>query len=60
MINAHIPVFTLGWNANTDMSPCTSICGVISYAAKYVSKAEIKSVEYKELFPNAIKGQERN
>ena len=60
MMNAHIPVFTLGWNANTDTSPCTSICGVIYYAAKYASKAEVKSEPYKELFASAIKGQEHN
>ena len=58
MMNAHIPVFTLSWNANTDMSPCTSIRGVIYYAAKYASKAELKSEPYKELFANAIKGWE--
>ena len=33
----------LAWNTKTDMSPCTSIKGVVYYAAKYASKTEIKT-----------------
>ena len=40
------------------MSPCISICRVIYYAAKYASKAEVKSELYKKLFMNTIKKQE--
>ena len=39
------------------MSSCISICEVIYYAAKYISKAEVKSELYKKLFMNIIKKQ---
>ena len=54
LLNAYNPTITLGWNANTDMSPCTNTGAVLHYAAKYASKAETKSASYKELFSNAL------
>src|SRR5204862_6927835 len=39
----------LGWLANTDVSPSTSIHAIVNYVSKYCSKAEKKSVPYKEL-----------
>ena len=52
LLNAHNLAFTLGWNANTDMSPCTNSGSVLQYIAKYASKSEVKSESYKELFTN--------
>ena len=54
LLNAYIPTTTLGWNANTDVSPCTNIGTVLRYAAKYASKSEVKTDTYKELFQKAI------
>ena len=56
LLNAYNPVFTMGWMANTDMSPCTNATSVIHYIAKYASKAETKSATYMELFKNATQG----
>jgi hypothetical protein len=56
LLNAYCPVFTIGWMANTDISPCTNATAVVHYIAKYASKAEAKSATYKELFKNATQG----
>jgi hypothetical protein len=39
----------MGWMANTDIQPPTSLFAVLTYVAKYVSKPEIKSKSYKDL-----------
>ena len=31
LMNNHIPTITLGWNTNTDMSPCTNIHNILRY-----------------------------
>ena len=40
---------TMGWMANTDIQPATTLRAVIDYVAKYCSKAEKASFAYSEL-----------
>ena len=40
---------TMGWMANTDIQPPTSLFAVLAYVAKYVSKPETKSRSYADL-----------
>jgi hypothetical protein len=44
-----VPILTLGWLANTDIQPSTSLKAVIEYAAKYVSKPEKQSTSFQQL-----------
>ena len=39
----------MGWMANTDIQPPTTLHGVLSYVGKYVSKPEKSSASYIEL-----------
>ena len=39
----------MGWMANTDIQPPTSMHAVLSYLGKYVSKPEKSSMSYTEL-----------
>jgi hypothetical protein len=39
----------MGWMANTDIQPPTSLRVVLSYIGKYVSKPEKSSASYTEL-----------
>ncbi|KAI9652816.1 MAG: hypothetical protein M1829_001469 [Trizodia sp. TS-e1964] len=39
----------MGWMANTDVQPPTTLFSVLGYVAKYVSKPEIKSQSYSDL-----------
>jgi hypothetical protein len=39
----------MGWMANTDIQPPTSLRAVLSYIGKYVSKPEKSSTSYTEL-----------
>ena len=39
----------LGWRANTNVQPCTSLDGVVAYTGKYASKWETTSGSYKDL-----------
>lgn len=55
LMNSFIPTLSLGWSANTDMSPCTNANAVLNYIAKYASKSETKSSTYKEMFAEATK-----
>lgn len=50
MLNNYVPLFAMGWRANTDASPCMNGHAVIDYIAKYASKAEQKSLSYTEMF----------
>ena len=43
------PVITMGWMANTDIQPPTSLAAILTYIGKYVSKPEKSSTSYKEL-----------
>ena len=54
ILNAFIAVFLFAWNANTDMSPTPNLSSIIQYAAKYVSKCEVRSELFKVMFANAI------
>src|ERR1700733_12028574 len=48
-LNQCTPLLTVGWMANTDIQPPTSLHAVLSYIGKYVSKPEKSSLSYPEL-----------
>ena len=48
-LNQCSPVITMGWMANTDVQPPTSLRAVLTYIGKYVSKPEKSSASYVEL-----------
>jgi hypothetical protein len=48
-LNQCAPVITMGWMANTDIQPPTSLHAILSYVGKYVSKPEKSSTSYTEL-----------
>lgn len=48
-LNQCAPVITMGWMANTDIQPPTTLHAVLSYVGKYVSKPEKASASYTEL-----------
>ncbi len=48
-MNQCSPLITMGWMANTDIQPPTSLWAVLAYVAKYVSKPETKSRSYIDL-----------
>ncbi|SMY27969.1 unnamed protein product [Zymoseptoria tritici ST99CH_1A5] len=48
-INAFNRLFLMGWLANTDIAPCTSVKAVINYLAKYCSKSETETMDYKDM-----------
>ncbi|KAJ3506470.1 hypothetical protein NM208_g16071 [Fusarium decemcellulare] len=43
LMNNFNPAIILGWLANIDISPCTSLQAVITYAAKYCSQSKKKT-----------------
>ncbi|EFY90645.1 ATP-dependent DNA helicase PIF1 [Metarhizium acridum CQMa 102] len=49
LMNHFNPAIILGWLANIDISPFTSLQAVITYAAKYCSKSEKKTEPYCKL-----------
>ncbi len=48
-LNQCAPILTIGWMANTDIQPPTSLHAILSYIGKYVSKPEKSSLSYTEL-----------
>ncbi len=50
LLNNYIPLLTLTWRPNIDISPCTNSHAVLQYIAKYASKSETKSETYQDLF----------
>jgi ATP-dependent DNA helicase PIF1 len=48
-LNQCLPIITMGWMANTDAQPSTSLHAVLNYLRKYVSKPEKSSMSYVEL-----------
>ncbi|KID81041.1 ATP-dependent DNA helicase PIF1 [Metarhizium guizhouense ARSEF 977] len=48
-LNQCAPAITMGWMANTDIQPPTTLRAVLSYIGKYVSKPEKSSTSYTEL-----------
>ncbi|KAG6235057.1 hypothetical protein E4U23_000850, partial [Claviceps purpurea] len=48
-MNHYNRTFSLGWLANTDISPCTSGVAVVNYIVKYVSKAEKKTDTFNDV-----------
>jgi ATP-dependent DNA helicase PIF1 len=49
LMNHYVRAISLGWLANIDFSPCTSLQAVINYAGKYCSKSEKKTESYSKL-----------
>ncbi|KJZ74108.1 hypothetical protein HIM_06354 [Hirsutella minnesotensis 3608] len=49
LMNHYNRCLSLGWLANIDISPCTSLQAVINYAAKYCSKMEKRTDSYASL-----------
>ncbi|XP_073287600.1 uncharacterized protein [Primulina huaijiensis] len=49
MMNPYNPTTLLGWRANVDMSPCTSIQAVVAYLVKYCSKDEPNTATYNDI-----------
>ena len=45
-LNAFNPLMTLGWRANIDFKPITTLHSVLKYITKYVSKPEYKTDAY--------------
>jgi hypothetical protein len=48
-LNKYNRLVTMGWQANTDVSPCISTTAVMEYVFKYASKPEKASQSYREL-----------
>jgi hypothetical protein len=48
-LNKYNRLVTMGWQANTDVSPCTSTTAVMEYVVKYAGKPEKASQSYREL-----------
>ncbi|KAL9617667.1 MAG: hypothetical protein Q9160_007542 [Pyrenula sp. 1 TL-2023] len=55
LLNPINAVMVMGWKANIDLTPCTTVTEVLAYAAKYASKAEKQSASYEELIDRALK-----
>lgn len=53
-INNYARGVLLGWMANIDSAPCTSLRAVINYIAKYCSKAETQTQPYKDMMRELI------
>jgi hypothetical protein len=53
-LNAYNKLITLGWLANTDITPCTTTQAVMNYIAKYASKEEKKSTSYTDLLKQCL------
>lgn len=54
-LNQYSPLFTMGWMANTDIQPATTLVGLVKYIAKYVSKPEKASMAYKDMESQVLK-----
>jgi ATP-dependent DNA helicase PIF1 len=54
LLHKYNRAITMGWLANTDISPCTNIQAVINYLAKFCTKAEGKSDSYKDLLTTIL------
>jgi ATP-dependent DNA helicase PIF1 len=54
LLNQHNIVFLLGWQANIDFTPITSVQAVMTYIAKYCSKTEKKSENYSVIFNSIL------
>ncbi|EEQ31187.1 ATP-dependent DNA helicase PIF1 [Microsporum canis CBS 113480] len=50
----------MGWSANTDLSPSTSLSQVLKYAAKYCTKEEHKSTSYAQIASSVCGGIENS
>ena len=54
LLNQHNILQLLGWQANVDFTPITSIRAVTTYIAKYCSKTEKKSENYNMIFNSIL------
>jgi ATP-dependent DNA helicase PIF1 len=53
-LNKNNRLTTMAWQANTDVSPCTSIAAVIEYIVKYAVKPEKASLSFCEMAEKII------
>ncbi|KAG6241365.1 hypothetical protein E4U24_006120 [Claviceps purpurea] len=53
-LNHYDRTITCGWQANTDVSPCTGIGAVVNYVVKHAGKAEKHTLPYGQLVEKAI------
>jgi hypothetical protein len=53
-LNKYNQLTTMAWQANTDVSLCTSVAAVIEYIVKYAVKPETKSASYREMATRVI------
>ena len=53
-LNKYNQLTTIAWQANTDVSLCTSVAVVIKYIVKYAVKPEIKLASYCEIATKVI------
>jgi hypothetical protein len=49
LVNQCSPTITMGWIANIDIQPSTSLHAVLAYLGKYVSKPEKSLLSYTKL-----------
>ena len=54
LLNAFSAAITVGWLANTDVSPYTSLNAIINYVRKYYSKAETITLSYRKIVNQVI------
>ena len=60
LLNLHNATQILGWQANVDFSPITSIHATLNYIAKYCSKTETKSEDYHQIFNSVLTSLEND
>jgi ATP-dependent DNA helicase PIF1 len=53
-VNKYNRALSMSWQANTDISPCTSMTAVIEYVVKYAAKYEKKSTSYMQMATNIL------
>jgi hypothetical protein len=53
-LNKYNQLTTIAWQANTNVSLCTSVAAVIKYNVKYAVKLETKLASYREMATRVI------
>ncbi|KAI0536658.1 hypothetical protein GGR58DRAFT_380467 [Xylaria digitata] len=53
-LNSYNPAISLGWLANTNISPCCDYAAAVNYMAKYCSKAETMTKSYQDLIQEIL------
>ena len=53
-LNEYNPTISLGWLANTDITPCTGTRSLLQYLTAYASKHEVMTASYKEIMKGIL------